>query len=100
LPHHVSFCVQNADGEKISGKTIVRHLNLAGIAISAGSACHSGKATPSPVLVAMGYSNSAALGAIRMTLGRDTITDDVDWVAMVLKQVLERLNSLKLVVSR
>ncbi len=100
LPHHVSFCVQHADGEKISGKTVVRQLNLAGIAISAGSACHSGKATPSPVLVAMGYSNSAALGAIRMTLGRDTITDDVDWVAMVLKQVLERLNSLKLVVSR
>ncbi len=91
LPHHVSFCVQNADGEKISGKTLVRHLNLAGIAISAGSACHSGKATPSPVLVAMGYSYSAALGAIRMTLGRDTTTDDVDWVAMVLKQVLERL---------
>lgn len=100
LPHHVSFCVQCADGEKISGKTIVRQLNLAGIAISAGSACHSGKATPSPVLVAMGYSDSAALGAIRMTLGRDTTTDDVDWVAMVLKQVLERLNSLKLVVSR
>lgn len=91
LPHHVSFCVQHADGEKISGKTLVRHLNLAGIAISAGSACHSGKATPSPVLVAMGYSDSAALGAIRMTLGRDTTTDDVDWVAMVLKQVLSRL---------
>lgn len=99
LPHHVSFCVQNADGESISGKTIVRHLNLAGIAISAGSACHSGKATPSPVLVAMGYSELSALGAIRMTVGRDTTTDDLDWVAMVLKQVLERLNSLKLVVS-
>jgi len=47
------FYVQSADGEK-SGKTIVRQLNLAGIAISA-VCCHSGKSTPSPVLLAMGY---------------------------------------------
>ena len=100
LPHHVSFYVQSADGEKISGKTIVRQLNLAGIAISAGSACHSGKSTPSPVLLAMGYHESAALGAIRLSLGRDTTTADVDWAAMVLKQVLQRLTSVQLVVSR
>lgn len=90
LPHHVSFCVQNASGE-ISGKTIVRQLNLAGIAISAGSACNSGKLTPSPVLLAMGYLTQDALGAIRLTLGRDTTAADVDWAALVLKQVLERL---------
>lgn len=89
LPHHVSFCLQDADG--ISGKTIVRQMNLAGIAISSGSACHSGKLNPSPVLLAMGYSNSLALGAIRLTLGRDTTTEDVDWTAMVLKQVLARM---------
>lgn len=91
LPHHVSFCVQNADGERISGKTIVRQLNLAGIAISSGSACNSGKLTPSPVLLAMGYGTQEALGAIRLTLGRDTTAADVDWAALVLKQVLERL---------
>jgi len=91
LPHHVSFCVQDADGERISGKTIVRQMNLAGIAISSGSACHSGKLNPSPVLLAMGYSIPVALGAIRLTLGRDTLVADVDWAAMVLKQVLERL---------
>ncbi len=91
LPHHVSFCLQHAHGEKISGKTIVRQLNMAGIAISAGSACHSGKLTPSPVLLAMGYPTQAALGAIRLTLGRDTTAADVDWAAMVLKQILERL---------
>lgn len=100
LPHHVSFCVQHTDGERSSGKTIVRQMNLAGIGISAGSACHSGKATPSPVLLAMGYSESAALGAIRLTLGRDTTAADVDWAAMVLKQVLKRLIPLQLIVSR
>ena len=99
LPHHLSFSLQSQAGE-ISGKTIVRQLNSAGIAISAGSACHSGKLTPSPVLLAMGYSESAAVGAIRLTLGRHTTIADVDWAAMVLKQVLERLMPLQLVVSR
>jgi cysteine desulfurase len=87
LPHHVSFCLVNADGEKLSGKTLVRQLNLAGIAISAGAACHSGKLTPSPILLAMGYPEKASLGAIRMTMGRDTTEADVDWVAMVVKQI-------------
>lgn len=99
LPHHLSFSLQSAESE-ITGKTIVRQLNLAGIAISAGSACHSGKLTPSPILLAMGYSDAAAIGAIRLTLGRHTTIADVDWAAMVLKQVLERLMPLQLVVSR
>ncbi len=90
LPHHVSFSVIS-NGEKVTGKTLVRQLNLAGIGISAGSACHSGKLSPSPILKAMGYSDSVALGGIRLTLGRDTTQADVDWTAMVLKQVLQRL---------
>jgi cysteine desulfurase len=90
LPHHVSFTVVG-DGESITGKTLVRQMNLAGIGISAGSACHSGKLSPSPILSAMGYSNSAALGGIRLTLGRETTAADVEWTAMVLKQVLQRL---------
>ncbi|RKH78105.1 aminotransferase class V-fold PLP-dependent enzyme, partial [Corallococcus praedator] len=36
LPHHASFCLLNADGERLSGKAVVRQMNLAGIAISAG----------------------------------------------------------------
>jgi cysteine desulfurase len=90
LPHHVSFSVIG-DGKSVTGKTLVRQLNLAGIGISAGSACHSGKLSPSPILQAMGYSDSIALGGIRLTLGRDTTEADVDWTAMVLRQVLERL---------
>ncbi len=100
LPHHVSFCLEYADGEKLTGKTLVRQMNLAGIGISAGAACHSGKLSPSPVLLAMGYPENAALGAIRMTLGRDTTEADVDWVAMVFRQILHRLSPVELVVSR
>lgn len=98
LPHHVSFAVLG-DGDHVTGKTLVRQLNLAGIGISAGSACHSGKLSPSPILQAMGYSDLIALGGIRLTVGRDTTEADVDWTAMVLKQVLERLRP-KLALSK
>ncbi len=94
LPHHVSFILSENFALKapdITGKTIVRQLNLAGIGISAGSACHSGKLNPSPVLSAMGYDENAAKRGIRLTLGKDTTKDDIDWTAMVIKQVLTRL---------
>jgi cysteine desulfurase len=74
----------------ITGKAIVRQLNLAGIGISAGSACHSGKLSPSPILLAMGYTENEALTGIRLTLGHHTTQADIDWTATVLKQILER----------
>ena len=94
LPHHVSFILSDCFAEKapdITGKTIVRQLNLAGIGISAGSACHSGKLNPSPILLAMGYGADAAKRGIRLTLGRDTTIEDIDWTAIVLKQVICRM---------
>jgi len=90
LPHHASFCITTADGDTVSGKTLVRQMDLAGIGISAGSACHSGKLSPSPILQAMGYSDRAALCGIRLTLGRQTTAADVDWTAIALRQVLAR----------
>lgn len=94
LPHHVSFILSDrfaSRAQDITGKTIVRQLNLAGIGISAGSACHSGKLNPSPILSAMGYDDAAAKRGIRLTLGKDTTKADIDWTAMVLKQVICRL---------
>lgn len=87
LPHHVSFCLPRGE---VTGKTLVRQMNLAGIGISAGSACHSGQLSPSPVLQAMGYGDRPATSGIRLTLGRQTTAADVDWSALVLKQVLAR----------
>ncbi len=101
LPHHVSFCLNLPDSEEevVTGKTIVRQMNLAGIGISAGSACHSGKLTPSPILLAMGYDDREAIRGIRLTLGRDTTEADIDWTAMVLGQILERLLPKRLTVG-
>lgn len=90
LPHHASFCLTTADGDRVSGKTLVRQMNLAGIGISAGAACNSGTLTPSLILKAMGYGDRAAKCGIRLTLGRSTTVEDVDWAAMVLKQILTR----------
>ena len=55
-----------------------------GIAASAGSACHEGGETPSPVLLAMGLSRKEALGAVRLSLGRQTTEPDVSTAAEAL----------------
>ena len=94
LPHHVSFILSDlfaVQAPNVTGKTIVRQLNLAGIGISAGSACQSGKLNPSPILLAMNYDAHAAKRGIRLTLGKDTTLEDIDWTAMVLKQVVCRM---------
>lgn len=85
LPHHLSFTT------KYSGRSIVRAMNLAGIGIGAGSACHSGKTAPSPILLAMGHHETAAASGIRLTLGHQTTEADVDWTAMALTQILDAL---------
>jgi cysteine desulfurase len=85
LPHHLSFIAP------VSGRQIVRAMNLAGIGISAGSACHSGKSTPSAALLAMGWNAAQATCGIRLTLGRETSRADVEWAALALGQVLDRL---------
>jgi len=41
--------------------------------------------------LAMGYSETAAVGGIRLTLGRETTEADIDWTAGAIEQILERL---------
>ncbi len=59
------------------GETQVMQMDLAGFAISAGSACSSGKVRASRVLTAMGYDESVAASAIRVSLGPETTEEDV-----------------------
>jgi cysteine desulfurase len=59
------------------GETQVMQMDLAGFAISAGSACSSGKMRASAVLGAMGYDAQQASGAIRVSLGPQTRKEDV-----------------------
>jgi cysteine desulfurase len=94
LPHHVSFCIATPHDHRVSGHTLVKHMNLAGIAISAGSACHSGTLQPSPVLLAMGYEPHLAQSHGRITLGRTTTAADIDWTLIALRQILDRLMAI------
>ncbi len=59
------------------GETQVMAMDLAGFSVSAGSACSSGKVTPSPVLQAMGYSEDESRSSLRVSLGPDTKEDDI-----------------------
>jgi cysteine desulfurase len=61
--------------------------DLAGVALSAGSACSSGKVGPSHVLKAMGFDND---GALRVSIGRATTMKDIDLFANALSQMLAR----------
>lgn len=59
-------------------ETLVMALDLAGVAVSAGAACSSGKVTPSHVLSAMGEPPEMARAAIRISLGWNSTEDDID----------------------
>jgi cysteine desulfurase len=62
----------------VPAETQVIALDLAGVQVSAGAACSSGKVRPSPVLAAMGLSPEDAASAIRVSLGPDTAKSDID----------------------
>ncbi len=62
----------------IDGEALKMNLDRAGIAISSGSACTAGSTEPSHVLTAMGIDPGIALGAIRISLGRDSTRRDID----------------------
>lgn len=74
----------------VSAETQVMALDLAGIAVSAGSACSAGKVTKSHVLNAMGAADSDAVAAIRVSLGRDTTADDIAGLVAAWRALYER----------
>jgi len=86
LPGHVSLVVGGVEAQ-----SVLIALDLAGVAASSGSACASGAPTPSHVLTAMGFDPTAALGALRLTLGRENAEDDVDFVVAKLPEIVSRL---------
>jgi cysteine desulfurase len=73
LPNTTLFTVPGLRAE-----TAVIGFDLAGIAVSSGSACSSGKVQPSHVLEAMGFGPKIAQGAVRLSLGWSTSEADID----------------------
>lgn len=78
----------------VEGESIVLELDLAGIAVSTGSACTTESAAPSHVLTAMGVEPNRAQGSVRFSLGRYNTDADVDRVLELLPGVVSRLRAI------
>jgi cysteine desulfurase len=72
-------------------ETLVIGLDLAGVAVSAGSACSSGKVEASHVLSAMGLSPELAQGAIRVSLGFGTVSADIERFISAWSELIKRM---------
>ncbi|KPK90304.1 cysteine desulfurase [bacterium SM23_31] len=90
LPGNLNVSFKDADGE-----SVLLSLDLHGIAVSAGSACESGSIKPSHVITALKMPPEYAKSAIRFTLGRWTTRSELDYTVSVLKDIIERVRSLK-----
>jgi cysteine desulfurase len=75
------------------GDSLLLLLDARGIEVSTGSACNSGVAEPSHVLLAMGYDDQRARGSLRFTLGRTSTRADVEAVLENIGPVVERAMS-------
>ena len=86
LPGNVNFCFEGIEGE-----SLLLLLDDRGISASSGSACTSGSLDPSHVLLAIGRVHDVAHGSLRLTLGEDTTTAEVDAIVTAVKEVVEHL---------
>ncbi len=84
----------NFSFEFIEGEGMLLQMAARGICVSSGSACTSGSLDPSHVLLAIGLPHEIAHGSLRLTLGRDTTLEDVDFAIDSLKTTLANLRMM------
>ncbi len=89
LPNNADFSF-----DYIEGESILFSLDLAGIAVSSGSACSSGSLEPSHVLIACGVPEEVAHGSIRFTFGKENTVEEVDYTVDKLKEIVARLRAM------
>ncbi|WP_286947667.1 cysteine desulfurase NifS [Acetobacterium sp. UBA5834] len=89
LPGNVNFCF-----DYIEGESILLSLDIIGVAGSSGSACTSGSLDPSHVLLAIGLPAGVAHGSLRLTIGKHTTAEDINYVVDNLIQIIERLRKM------
>jgi len=90
----------NVSFEGAEGEAILLYLDLAGIAVSTGSACASGSLDPSHVILATGLPAECAHGSIRISMGRENTFDDVDYLLTVLPDVIGRIRDMSSAYAR
>ena len=87
VPHNVNISFNFVEGESLI-------MGIKGIAVSSGSACTSASLEPSYVLRALGRSDELAHSSLRMTIGRFTTVEEIDYVVTTLKDRVARLREL------
>lgn len=89
LPNNANFRFSFIEGE-----SLLMQLDLKGIAVSTGSACSSHKLEPSSVLTAIGLKPEEAHGSLRVSLGRWTKKEDIDYLLKVLPGIIDKLREI------
>ena len=87
IPHNLNVSFNYVEGESLI-------MGIKGIAVSSGSACTSASLEPSYVLRALGRSDELAHSSLRMTIGRFTTEEEVDFVVNTLKDRVAKLREL------
>ncbi len=93
---HPEYCLANTLNVSfpgLDGEGLIIALDLAGIAVSSGSACMVGSVVPSHVLLAMGVKPEVAQATVRFSLGKLTTEAEIDEAIVRLGEVLERLRA-------
>jgi cysteine desulfurase len=78
----------------IEGEALVIALDLKGLAVSSGAACSSGAIEPSHVLLAMGLSQQRARSSVRLSLGKQTTQEDIEFASQVVPETVARLREI------
>jgi cysteine desulfurase len=78
----------------IEGEALVIALDLKGLAASSGAACSSGAIEPSHVLLAMGLKHERARSSVRISLGKQTTNEDIEFAIKVLPETVTRLREI------
>lgn len=89
LPNNVNFSFQYIEGE-----SIILNLDMLGIAVSTGSACTSSSLEPSHVLLAIGLSHEVAHGSVRVSMGRWTKEEEIDYFLDNLPKIVSKLRAM------
>jgi cysteine desulfurase len=87
VPHNVNMSFNYVEGESLI-------MGIKGIAVSSGSACTSASLEPSYVLRALGRSDELAHSSLRMTIGRFTTVEEIDYTVATLKDRVAKLREL------
>ncbi|MBR4406761.1 MAG: cysteine desulfurase [Clostridia bacterium] len=84
----------NLSFEMVEGESLIMLLDLAGIAVSRGSACSAGSTKPSHVLKAIGLGNEVAQSSIRFSFGKSITKEEVDYIIEKLAECVEKLRGI------